>query len=427
MVLGEVMGDKILYVEIIDRTPPLMAVMDGFLDLLFGRSLVARHLLALVFIFFQAAYFAILLINNKAYNESTYVPALIFGLLSFVSFDMMAMSQELIASTLILLSLNNLFKEIEFRIDRDSIVLNLGVFIGLASLFIFSYSIFLLGAVLILIVFARTTLRKVLLIFFGYALVHGILFTIYYCYGQTGDLWRHFYLANFSRPAIVFMSWGSLFALGILPIAYLVFSFFMLTREARFTKYQSQLSQVMFLWLLVAIVQIIFTAERTPHSFFTCIPSLAYYFSHYLLLIRRRWIAESMLWILLIGLLSINYLSVRNSLTSVDFKRFFPQPSSQAEKIKDKKVMVLGNDLPLYQQNSLGGSFLDWDLSKKYVEQPEYYENIIRINKSFQKNPPDVIVDTQNLMGPILEKIPSLKNEYRKEGELYWRQPVTSN
>ena len=78
MVMGEVVGNKMLYVEIIDRTAPMMALVDGFLNFIFGRSLLARHILALIVIFFQASYFGILLINNKAYNESSYVPSLIF-------------------------------------------------------------------------------------------------------------------------------------------------------------------------------------------------------------------------------------------------------------------------------------------------------------------------------------------------------------
>ena len=114
LVLGERVGNKMMYVDIIDRTPPLMAVIDGFLNFFFGRSILARHLLALLILFFQAAYFAILLINNKAYNENTYVPSLVFAFLAFYSFDLLALTPELLVSTLLLLALNNIFKEIEF-------------------------------------------------------------------------------------------------------------------------------------------------------------------------------------------------------------------------------------------------------------------------------------------------------------------------
>jgi hypothetical protein len=422
IVLGEVMGDKLLYVEIIDRTAPMMALADSLLDFLFGRSLMARHILALIIIFFQAAYFGILLINNKAYNENSYVPALIFGFLCFFSFDLLAVSPELLASTMLLLALNNLFKEIEFRVDRDSIVLNLGVFLGVASLFVFSYTIFLFGTVFILIVFAGAKFRKILLVLFGYGLVHAVLLMFYYCYGQTDYLWTNFYVANTLQLKGSLVSMGSIFALGTVPIAYFVISLFMLTREARFTKYQSQLFQVIFLWLGIAILQVVFTAERTPHSFFTFVPPVAYFISHYLLLIRRKFIAEMMLWILIIGLISVNLLSKAHVIDRVDYARLFPIPSDYQATVINKKVMIVGDDLSLFQKNSLSGYFLDWELSQKYFDEPDYYENIIKINKSILEDAPDAIIDENNQMGPFVEGIPLLKKNYRKENKIYWKR-----
>ncbi len=422
MVLGEAIGDKIMYVEIVDRTGPMMAVMEGVMHFIFGRSLMGRHILALIIIFFQASYFGILLINNKAYNESSYVPALIFGFLCFLSFDLLATTPELLASTLLLLALNNLFKEIEFRVDRDSIVLNLGVFLGLSSLFIFSYTVFLFGAMVILIVFARATFRKISLLIFGFGLVHGVLLTVYYCYERTEDLWAHFYVANFSQSSMRLVGINSLLMLLALPVVYFIFSLFMLTREARFTKYQSQLFQTIFLWLIIAAVQVWLTPDRSPHSFFACLPPIAYFISHYLLLIRRKAIAESMLWILILGLLSISLLSRYQTLKQVDYTALFPHPSPYDGRLVSRKIMIIGNDLSPFLQNHMAGYFLDWDLSKKYFEQPDYYENIIKINQSILQDPPDVIIDESGKMGSIIERIPLLGKEYRKENELYWKR-----
>ena len=100
-----------------------------------------------------------MLINNKAYSDSTYVPALIFAVLCFLSFDLFSFSPELLASTVLLLALNYLFKEIEFRNERDEIILNLGVCLGLATLIIFSYSVFLPVTVLVLFIFTRPSIR----------------------------------------------------------------------------------------------------------------------------------------------------------------------------------------------------------------------------------------------------------------------------
>ncbi len=422
LVMGEVVGNKMLYVEIIDRTAPMMALFDGLLNFIFGRSLLARHILALIIIFFQASYFGILLINNKAYNESSYVPSLIFGFLCFFSFDLLAITPELLASTLLLLGLNNLFKEIEFRVDRDSIVLNMGVFIGIASLFVFSYTIFLIGAIFILIVFARASFRKIGMVLFGYSLVHAILIIFYYCYEQTDQLWIHFYIANFSGMSRTLVGMKSILILGAVPMVYFIFSLFMLTREARFTKYQSQLFQAIFLWLAISMIQIWFTADLTPHSFFTFIPATAYFVSHYLLLIRRKSIAETMWWIFVLGLLTINGLSRYGQLRGVEYTALFPSASKYEKEITEKKIMILGDDISLFRENKLAGYFLDWDLSRKYFEQPDYYENIIKINKSISTDPPDVIIDPGNLMGPVVIRIPSLEKKYRKEGEIYWKR-----
>lgn len=419
MVVGERVGNKILYVDLVDRTPPLMAVFDGVLDFLFGRSLVARHLLALFVLFFQAAYFALLLIQNRAYNENTYVPSLIFGLLCFLSFDLLSPTPELFASTLLLFALNNIFKEIEFRIDRDTITLGLGLFIGLASLIVLSYLIFLPGAILVLILFARTSLRKIFLVLLGFGLAHGIVFTLYYYYGNTIELWQNFYVANVRQASSWLVSLRTLAWVGIFPFLYFLLSLFMLTREARFTKYQSQIFQVLFVWLLLSAVVVWFEPGIAPHSFIIFLPPLAYFISHYLLLIRRKQIAEFMLWFLIVGVVATGISVRKDWIPGVDYSGMFVRPSELDGEIRGKRVMVVGEDPGLYQHNSLGGGFYDWELSRQYFEHPEYYEHVIRMSRAFEEDAPEVIVDKENRMEAVLERLPAIRQRYQKEGNLY--------
>lgn len=422
MVVGEQVHDKIMYVELIDRTAPLMAMMDGFLDFLFGRSLTGRHLLAQFIIFFQASYFGILLINNRAYNENSYVPALIFGLLCFFSFDLLTITPELLASTLLLLALNNLFKEIEFRVDRDSVVLNLGVFIGLASLFVLSYTIFLVGAIIILLVFARSSIRKILLVLVGFALVHGILMTWYYVYGNTAELWNHFYLANVKADGEPLMNLSGLGLLLFVPLSYFVFSLFMLTREARFTKYQSQLFQTIFLWLAIALIQLWLMPARSPHSLYTVIPSLAYFISHYLLLIRRRAISEVMLWLFVTGILVISTMAKKEQITAINYDKLLAPAIAADPTVVGKKVMVLSRDRSWYLNNTMSGYFLDWDLSRSVIESPDVYHNIILVNEALEADTPDLIIDPENKMGPVLERLPKWKEQYVWQNGRYSRR-----
>lgn len=426
-VVGEaVHSGKLMYIQVYDSTAPFAAAIFGFIDSIFGRSLAARHSLSLVLIFFQASFFAIVLIVNKAYTDNTYVPALIFGLLCFLSFDFLTFSPELLASTFLLLALNNLFKEIEFRIQRDEIILNLGVCLGVATLLIFSYIIFLFATLFILIVFTRINLRKALLFIFGFALPHAVLITLYFYWSHTTELWQNYYLPNLTVNGSNLISWKGIFMLGIIPIIYFVFSLFMLNREARFTKYQSQLFQVMFLWLLVTIIHAFIVHELSPQSFIIFIPSLAYLVSHYLLLIRRKWIAEIMLWIFLISLVSMNLLTRYSRIKSVNFEAMFPKASPYEKTVKGKRVMVLGDYVGIYSQNELAGYFPDWSLSRNIFEQPDYYENILLIDEAFEIDPPEIIIDPNDLMKKIFERIPRIKPMYKREGELYIKSSQTT-
>ena len=419
MVIGEAMDNgQMMYSEIFDPTAPMAAGTFGFIDWVMGRAIAGRQIIALILIFFQAAFFAILLINNKAYADNTYVPGFIYALLCFVSFDFFQVSPELLGSTVLLLALNSLFKEIEFRVERQGTILNVGLFIGLASVFVFTYSIFLVAVFVILIAFTRIGLRKSLLLLFGFFLPHVVIGIYYFYNNALPAYWNNFYLENFLHSDTNLISGKSLIMLGLIPIVYFVFSLFMMTREARFTKYQSQLFQVMFLWLVFCLVEFFLARQLTPHNLIIMIPSLAYFFSHYMLLIRRKWLAESMLWILVIGVISVSLLAVRGKMGSVDYSRMYVSaPDIKSTPVTDKTVMVLGDDLSVYKNNKLGGYFLDWRLSERTLSGVQYYDHVLKIDEMFHTFPPDVIVDQRGMFGSLAAKIPSLTKTYRKQGD----------
>jgi hypothetical protein len=418
LVIGEALNQgNSIFTSIVDDTGPIAAWTEGWLDFLFGRSISARRMLALALIFFQASFFAVLLISNKAHNENTYLPALVFGVLAFFSFDMISLSPELLASTVLLFALNNLFKEIEFKQQRDELVLNAGIYLGVSSLILFSYSVFLIGSLLVLLIFTRITFRKAMLLIFGFALPHILLVSLFFFRNEQSYLFQYFYAPNFTLSTSYSISQFSLFILCAVPMAYLLFSLVMLNREAHFTKYQSQLMQVMLLWLVISFFHVLFTRERTPHSLYVFLPPLTYFISHYLLLIRRKWLAEVTLLFLLAVTLSLSFVAKKGTMKSVDYSTIFSKEAYS--KISDKKVLVLAQDDGIYLKNKLGSYFLNWQLSKSVFEESDYFQTLSLIEKSFHENAPDVIIDPSDLMIPIFEKLPKWKPLYRKEGTTY--------
>lgn len=423
IVLGELLNSgKVIYIQVIDDTPWVASWLAKAVEFVAGRSILIRHLMALLLIFFQASFFAFILIRNRAYNESNYLPAFIFGVICFFSFDMLSLSRELMASTFLLLALNNIFKEIEFKVQRDEIILNIGFFLGIASLLIFSYAVFLIGALVILFVYARITLRKSLLLTFGFAFPHLALFCVFYFRDGLPEFFQYFYGSNFTLHSSNLVLWKSIFYLGSGILLFFFFSLIMLNREARFTKYQSQLMQVMLFWLVVSFVEIGITRELTPHSFIIMVPPLAYFISHYILLIRRKWIAESMIWLFLLSTIAISTAARLNKISSIDYANLFVKDSKYKSAISGKKVLVAGQDYAIYQDNRAGSFFFNWELSKEIFENPEYYENVILVQNSFASDSPDVIIDEGGRMEKIFLRLPALRAQYEKSGLLYVRK-----
>lgn len=421
--LGEALNHgKSLYSSLFTDSPPLSAWFLGWMEWIFGRSLTARHILALLIIFFQGAYFAILLINNKAQSESTYLPALIFGVLCLYSFDMLSLSNELLASTFLLFALNNLFKEVEFRIQEDNILLNLGVYLGIASLFVLSYSVFLPGVIIILIVFTRLTLRKGLLLTLGFVLPHALLMVWYFVKGNLSSLWSNFYQSS-EWMAENLMSLSALVYLSLIPLVYLILSLVMLNRDARLTKYQSQLLQIMFVWLLIAVVELILSGKMTPGRVITFAPPLSYFTSHYLLLIRRKWIGEMMLWTFILGITLSSYLARYERIRLIDYSHLFPKESNFADRIKGKRVLVLGSDWALLKTNHFASYFFDWRLSEQIFTNTDEFENVVLIDQSFAADAPEIIIDKNNLMENVLSRIPRLRKQYSRQGDFYILNP----
>lgn len=424
-VIGERVADGYgLYDETIDGTPPLTAWFYGLFDMVFGRSLPARHIFAFFILFLQSAFIGIILINKKVFSENTYIPSLLFSLLAFISFDSLALTGDLLAFGIILLALNNVIKEIEFRTPRDETTFNLGIFISLASLFSFSYVVYLPGVIIILSIFTRASLRKYLLLVFGFMLPHLLLVCIFNLKGNASGLWQNYYLHNLSFPAHDLISTKSLLLLCAVPLFYLFVSLFILNRDARLTKYQSQIFQMMFLWFVVAFLQFFIAADFRPQSIITVLPPVSFFLTHFLLLIRRRKFAEMNTWILLTGIVTLAFLTRYHQIPQISYADLIVKENSLP--IKNKKILVLADQQSAFTDNTLGSAFYDWDLSSRVFRNPDYYENLLLVHRAFEREKPEVIVDPENLMAAFFRRLPPLSALYVKSPEGYQLKKISN-
>jgi hypothetical protein len=424
LVIGEKVHEgRTLYTEIVDSTGPLAAWFNGFIDLLFGRSMMARHILAFIVLFFQAAFVGIMFADKKAFSENTYIPSLIYAILIFFSFDTLSLTPELIGTGFILLALNNLFKEIEFREQRNESIFNLGLYISLASLFSFSLFLYLPGALMILIIFTRHPPRKYFLLICGFIIPHLLLMSVFYLQDSFSEMWMYYYVPNLKVNATWYISAGSLWWLGVLPLFFLLVSLFMLNREARLTKYQTQLVQSMFFWMVFSFLHLFFSKDIRPQSFITVIPSLSFFITHALLVIHKKKFAEISVWVLLLTTVCISYFA-RYEAIGVDYSKLMVKEDKAIEGVQ--RTLALDNEISIYKNHSLASPFFNWDLSMEIFSTPDYYESVIKVYQGIINDPPDVIRDREDKLKPFLDRIPDLNRMYVRNDIFYVKKKANN-
>jgi hypothetical protein len=128
-------------------------------------------------------------------------------------------------------------------------------------------------------------------------------------------------------------------------------------------------------------------------------------------MIRRRKFAEINLWIILVSAITVGYLAYYDK-TSVQYDSLRVQ--SVPTENKGERILVLNPTLSLYTNNRLATGFLNWNLSREIFTHPEYYENVVRVNEAFRKDPPQRILDPENVFEPYLKRIPSIRRRYQR-------------
>lgn len=423
-IVGEKTADGFsLYTSIIDFTAPFTGWFEALFNLVFGKSLLARYIIGVLFVFLQAVYLAVIFINKKVFPESSFVPPLIYVVLFLFSFDALPVSAELLGLFFLLLALDNIFNELEFRAEGSHLVLKTGFFIGIASLFSFSNIVYLAGSFVILLLFSRSTPQKLLLLVTAFVIPHILLFAAFAINDHSAALWSYFYLPNLSFDNVYYLSGAALLGYSVVPGIFFILSLFVINRESRFTKYQSQILQAMFFWTVFAVLQIFYSREIRPQSFITLIPSLSFFFSHLFLTIRRRKIAEMLFLLFFAGILTVSFYE-RYSINETKYDNLVVGNTKLPA--TGRSVVVLDNNLAYYRQSRMATPFLNWQLCSHIFREPDYYENVLMVYRGFSADPPDVIIDPDNLMRPFLDRIPVLRKQYRKQGDIYLRTVISN-
>ena len=422
LLIGEAMKSGHMYVDIFDSLSPLAATTYWFIVLVFGKSTLALQILGTLLMLIQAIIFNNLTINNKVYEQNTYLPAFVYIILASSHYALSVFSPVQLAITFILLAFSRLLSHVEFRAKRDEQIMSIGLLIGIATLFYLPSIIFLPIVLIILFLFTNTLRRRYVIL-----TISGLIpiFAAFGYYWLVNDELGYF-IVNFIQPSLA-IDFSSLVKIGsnvglILPVLlFWLFGTITMSKQRRLNNYQSRLAQLFFITGLMALLVLLFKSADIITGIILLVPVAAFFTTHMFFLIRRSLID----FITLLILLSFNLLTSYDS----EFGLLGINKSIEQEVvvepelvtlIKDKKLMVLGDRQRLYVYGSLATPFYDWSLSRAVVNNLEYYDNVVFIKESIDRYQPEVILDYELRWRKILLHIPEFYQQYEQVRPFVW-------
>ncbi len=417
MLVGEQMGQgNMLYRDIWDSVSPLSGLVYWLTDAAFGRSQVTYHALATVVSLFQIVYFNYVMNSRDVLPDRNFWPGLLYMLFMNLSVDCTTLSPVLLSTSFLLLAFGTLIRQMERREATDE-VFEVGFYVGLATLFYLPSALFIIWAAASLLFFTGATFRQHSLSLFGF--LFPILLTLLYYYFNDGlnEFNRNLLASVFRVQHYNLTDFGTLLAALTIPLGVGVLGFFSLfNAPGRYVNFQQRCQQIMLLWFLTAVLTIPLMPLLAPMQFVCFLPPMAFFAVLYLQNIRRSWLAELAFWGIALGVVLVFYQSALSLLPGVEIGRLTRlevKPSLLSDQIRNRRVLVFGNDLSAYQYNRLATPYLNWELARYDLDQLDNYDAVIHVYDSFRQNPPDYLIDSEHIAAKLFRRAPALGAQYQ--------------
>ena len=395
-----------MYSEAYDYTGPLSSFIYKWFDLVFGNTRWTHIVGSTFLIIFQAGILNNIFLKNKAFDENTYVVAFIYVILMCGVMDYYMLSPQLMSMTFVIISLNNIFRRIDNEVT-DELFLTSGIYLGLATFFYFPAVVYLVTYLLSFVIFSTAILRRLLLLAYGTGLVFLVIWGYFFWFDSSFDFLQSFFVNGLLREKVFHLTYQEFFlqsSVILLSLALSLTVFF----TARFSNFQQKIQRVMFLFLLAAIVSMLISPELNGADILFSIPSTAFFLSHYLLLLRKRW-KRAIIPSFLIFLIVLFPFYWNQKITSSFFL-----DSYEGSSVQDRRIMLIGDQMSIYKGNKIASPFIDEYSSRIRMEGLRYYEDAASIYDAVISANPDLIIDEWDVYPQMKRIFPLWASQFKE-------------
>ncbi len=416
MLVGERIQDgSILYKEIWTNVGPLASLAYWAIDSSFGRSQYIYEFIAILLTYFQALYFTFICNTRQTFLEKNYIPGLIYVLVMNLSFDLSKPSPILFSVTFLLFAFNVLVKQMERREGVSDEVFEIGLYIGIAALFHQPTLIFIFWALACLVFFTNANIRQHFLTIIGFILPMFLVGLYFYLNNGLNEFKYNWFNGILKIKQYTIEDFKSALISIIVPTILSILGLLRMTRISRFNSYQQRTQQIMLIFGVVGILALFLSPNVAPMQFIVIVPFLAYFITGFFMHLKGTIFPEILFTIFFAFILILQYQGV-TPIIGKGFEQLADMRVHAQELpdyMKNKKMLVIGERIDEYQYGKASTCYLNWELSKIDLENPDNYESIINIFENFRKDPPELIVDKKNVVPKIFSRIPALAKDYK--------------
>lgn len=405
---------KSLYSEVLTLVSPLSAYFYQFFYFLFGRNMLIFQAVAIGFGFLQSLIFVWITQRRQTFTEKNYLVGAIYLILMHVSFDLTKLSPPLLGMFWVLLSINQVLKQIESRAGVRDDIIEVGIFLGIAGLFYPPYWILLVWVFASTILYSSINPRQLLLVLIGFALPLVSIVLFFYFTQNTAfqSVWYQNLVTFTQYPAA---EWISQLRAWTVPLVLAILGIIKMLKGTRYSNYQNRYHQAFLFYILVCAAMMAFSPQQIPLFLMAAIPGLSIFIAGLFIHLRGTWLPE-LYFTLFISFSILNYMVGANGLGNQkgwEHQSLRLGESKLPLELHNQRLLILGANLAEYQDAQPATKYLNWAMAKRDFQSIQRYESLVSIFDTFASSPPTLILDKENLMPLLMEKIPVIRTQYK--------------
>lgn len=406
---------QVLYRDLKVGLEPLTQWVIRGAEALFGRNFLVMKVAGLILIFFQGFYFNFICNSLQVFPTRSMLPLFFYYLLPFLFPDWISLSGPLLAQSVILILFHQLWLSI--RGDNLDRLFWIGLLSSIPALFFFPYWVMIPAVLLLLLIYTSMNPARLVLFFFAALIPLMVLGLVQFMANNFIEFVQVVGQRMFMPIHRFALSYASALTYVGVPVFIMLCSIWAINQGARLLIFQFRIIRFHFYFIILMIPSIFFWSEAGGQGMLCLLGIMAFFATHFFLLIKKRWLGSLVLMSFLaagFGLHYSIYQREREEAFKAKYAVFLPELTAKASQSPSMPIWAWAPGYLAYRDARLASPYPEWERIEYAFMAPQEYQNLELIYDILSNHKPSFIYDPQGYMLLLRKRIPMLFEWYEE-------------